>query len=455
VGDEVCTANQDLIVAIDGSGSLQEAGFGILKKYAAQLISRYQTRYYGRKRVKIGVCQFGNGEIMSDGKTISPAINVQALTFNKNDAETAVKNLEHKKGFTNMAQAFAMASNMFTIGSRRNAQQSVLTITDGRPSFSFMTNEMVEQLDDKGIMRYFVVISDQGTDSDQMNQIKSWASQPWDTNVVHVPGLSQLDGDIDMWAQKALTKFCPQSYSPSRREKFEHRNKVQKVYRGGWCSAVTRWRWGGWINRRRAVQQCRAKAAAAGKQVFLIGRWHRWAWCFIGDMAVSPTLYSQWFHDKANPECPGGKPWYNVWFYDFYALYPKDNQVCSSMGIRVSSEAQCTGQDVWHYQGGTAIGFDKDEWSHEDYEAWGGAGTCVTYAVTSSRTCKQYCESYGRTCARGQDDAHHQVAGLNKWLQGQGKAGTMCTANDEGHDRQSTEENGCLQKWHTQICACK
>ena len=33
-------------------------------------------------------------------------------------------------------------------------------ITDGKPSFNLMTNEMVEQLDDKNIMCYFVVIND-------------------------------------------------------------------------------------------------------------------------------------------------------------------------------------------------------------------------------------------------------------------------------------------------------
>lgn len=451
-GDEVCTAYQDLVVAIDGSGSVQEAGFAILKKFAAQLISRYQTKYFGRKRVKLGLCQFGNGEIQADGKTISPAINVQGLTFSKKAVTDAVKGLSFKKGFTNMAQAFATAETMFTQGSRRDAQSAVLVITDGKPSFSFMTNEMVEQLDDKGIMRHFVVISDQGGNSDVMTQIKAWASQPWSTNVVHVPGLPQLDGDIDMWAQKSLTKFCPQAYSPGKREKFEHANQMQKVFRGGWCKSVRRWYWAGYVNKNRAVQQCKAKAKRAGKQVFLIGRWHRWAWCFYGDMDVSPTLYSQWFHDKANPQCDAG--WRNVWYYDFYAIYPQDKQVCSSMGIRVSSQDDCTGQDIWHWQGGH-MGFNINEWSTESYDNWGGQGTCVTYARTGGQTCKQYCASFGRTCVRGQDDAHHQVAELNKYLQGEGQAGTMCTAFDEGHERQTTEENGCLQKWGTQVCACK
>ena len=34
VGDEICIANQDLVIALDGSGSLREDGFNTLKSYA-------------------------------------------------------------------------------------------------------------------------------------------------------------------------------------------------------------------------------------------------------------------------------------------------------------------------------------------------------------------------------------------------------------------------------------
>jgi len=462
-GDEVCTANQDLVVAVDGSGSVQESGFDILKKFAETVISRYQTKYYGRERVKIGICQFGNGEIMADGKTITPAISVQPLTSSKSAVMDAVKGLAFKKGFTNMAQAFATAEDMFTKNSRRSAYQAVLVISDGKPSFAFETTSQVEQLDEKSIMRYFVVVSDQGMNSNAMTQIKSWASQPWSTNVVHVPGLDQLDGDISTWAQKAVTKFCPQSYSPGKREEREHSEAVQKVYAGGYCRSYTKWRWGRWTNtrnRRKARQRCKALADSRGHQGFFLGHHWWWLWhapqygfpCWTVDMSVTPAQYDQWFQDKANPACAAG--WQRIWWLDMYAIYPKDDQVCTSMGIPVNSASDCTGKEIWHWKGGTT-GFDENEWDKEAYDLWGGTGTCVSYAKTKGRTCKQYCEAYGKTCTRGQDDAHHQVNDLNKWLQGQALAGTKCTANDDGHERQSTEENGCLQQWNTQICACK
>ena len=115
---------------------------------------------------------------MPNGKTVSPAINAQKPASNKDDVQAAIEGLQFKKGFTNMAQAFSMAEDMFIKGARKSAQQSVLLTSDGKPSFAFMTNEVVEQFDDKGIMHYFVVVNNQGPNSDVMKQMKVWASQP-------------------------------------------------------------------------------------------------------------------------------------------------------------------------------------------------------------------------------------------------------------------------------------
>jgi uncharacterized protein YegL len=154
-------AQQDLVIAIDGSGSVQTSGFDVLKKYVKSLLDRYQTKYWGDDAVKLGVVLFGNGVIMPDGKTVSPAILSAPLTFDKAAVLTAVDGLPFKKGFTNMAQAFSAAENAFILGGRREASSAVLVITDGKPSLKFMTNEMVEQLDDKGITRYFMLVNEE------------------------------------------------------------------------------------------------------------------------------------------------------------------------------------------------------------------------------------------------------------------------------------------------------
>jgi hypothetical protein len=83
VGDEVCVARQDLVLTIDGSGSLRESGFEVIRDYAANLTTRYESFYYGAEDTKIGVVYFGNGALTSqpDGSTvIADALFVQGLT---------------------------------------------------------------------------------------------------------------------------------------------------------------------------------------------------------------------------------------------------------------------------------------------------------------------------------------------------------------------------------------
>jgi len=160
VGDEICVANQDLVIAIDGSGSLREDGFGTLKNYALALVDKFRSEYFGSGAMKVGLIEFGNGIIMEDGVTVSPAMNIRPLTSDMSQVKTDIGAMVQKKGFTNMAQAFALAETMYTSAGRKHSQPALLVITDGKPSFQFQTNELVEQLDDKGVQRFFVVVSD-------------------------------------------------------------------------------------------------------------------------------------------------------------------------------------------------------------------------------------------------------------------------------------------------------
>jgi len=318
--DMICIAQQDLVIGLDGSGSVREDGFKILKAYAETLVKRYQTEYFGEAAMRIGVLLFGNGIILEDGKTVSPARNLQKLTSDLSAVENAVSNAPFKKGFTNMAQAFSMAEDMFIKGARKSAQQSVMLITDGKPSFAFMTNEMVEQLDDKGIMRYFVCVNEQGPNSDAMKQMKMWASQPWETNMIHVQGLTLLEADNDLWAQRALTKFCPMAYSPSNAYHEETTYGYAHVKDSGWCGEKLRENiLSKEINN---AEQCAALAAGGGHQSFMLGAFFRRGWCIAGTMTVDEAQYQEWQNNKVNPSCPLDGGWKSSMLYDFYALQP-------------------------------------------------------------------------------------------------------------------------------------
>jgi hypothetical protein len=322
-GDEICVANQDLIVAVDGSGSIREKGFDILKKFVEVLLKRYQTMYWGAEAVKIGIVLFGNGVIMPDGKSVSPAILSHELSFDMAAVEEAVKNLPFKKGFTNIAQAFSTAENAFTLGSRRGSQSAVMVITDGKPSFNFMTNEMVEQLDDKAIQRYFLLINEEDLNAAHNKLMKSWASQPWETNLVHVPGgLTLLDADTDLWADKALVKFCPNAYSPSDAEWEEASYGYMHVKDGAWCGEKNE---DNLLSQDAGnAEQCAALVAGAGGQSFILGAFFKRGWCYKGTMDVDLNQWNEWHSKEArvNPNCNIGEGWASSMLFDFYAMEP-------------------------------------------------------------------------------------------------------------------------------------
>merc|ERR1719236_166508 len=162
--------------------------------------------------MQIGVVQFGNGAITADGK-VAGALEVLQLTSDISAVAAAVKGLAYLKGFTNMAQAFTSAEKLLLLGGRRKARSAVLTLTDGKPSFLFQTHEKVMQLKDKHVKLFFAPVTEfQG---DELELMKEWASQPWGTHLVHVPGLAPLQADKEIFAQKMIVQFCPEAMSPS------------------------------------------------------------------------------------------------------------------------------------------------------------------------------------------------------------------------------------------------
>jgi hypothetical protein len=313
VGDEICIAQQDLLIAVDGSGSVREDGFNILKNYALDLLTKYHSEYFGGQAMKIGLIEFGNGIIMEDGVTVSPAMNVHILSSDLSAVKSSLEGMVQKKGFTNMAQAFALAETMYTAAGRKGAQSALLVITDGKPSFQFQTNELVQQLDDKGVQRFFVVVSD---NEKSVELMKNWASSPWETNLLHIPGLSPLEADQGVWSQKALTLFCPMAMSPSLLTTKESSGGFMHVKDGGYCGER-----GALLSTEvNDAEGCAFLAAGGGYQSFLLGIWFRRGYCYAGVMEVNEGQYDEWEAGRVTPACP--TEWVNSMIFDFYAMEP-------------------------------------------------------------------------------------------------------------------------------------
>merc|ERR1719482_1360076 len=96
VGDEICIAHQDLILNVDGSGSVNAESWSLVKNFTGELLKRYKSVYYGAGAVSIGVVLFGNGVIEEDG-TISKAVLVSELTDVLDPVREGVAGMEKQK----------------------------------------------------------------------------------------------------------------------------------------------------------------------------------------------------------------------------------------------------------------------------------------------------------------------------------------------------------------------
>jgi hypothetical protein len=315
-GDEICVAKQDLVLAIDASGSLQEDGFKIIQGFAVKLMEKYKGEYFGYEEMQVGIVQFGNGEILPDG-SIAKALDILPLTSDMAKVTAALEGLEFKKGFTNMAQAFTEAEKVLLLGGRRRAQSAVLTLTDGKPSFKFMTHEKVMQIKDKHIKLFFASVTD--FEGDELTLMKEWASQPWETHLVHVPGLEPLKADEEVFAQRMLVQFCPEAISPSSMFMEEVEIGYMLIRENGHCGT----RGAKLSSDVSGAADCAALAAGAGVSAFSLGiKWARGR-CFAEGLEVTKEMYEGFLKDRAHPPCPGGE-WEDDSLYDFYAMIPLD-----------------------------------------------------------------------------------------------------------------------------------
>ncbi|CAK0883070.1 unnamed protein product, partial [Prorocentrum cordatum] len=307
IGDEVCIAKQDLVIAIDGSGSMREGGFETLRDFAANVSQRYKPMYYGAEAMRVGVILFGQGSVEDDG-TVTPAEMVQELTNDTAAVKEQIESLAWQRGTTNLAQALSLADRMFREGGRPDAQSAIMILTDGRPSLRFASGQAVRKLKDKNVKVFMAPIADNsGKDTDLLKQ---WASQPWETNYERIPGLAALKPNFDMFGQRLVAKFCPSSFSPSRqKQKEEARGFIllhelgcpDEACAPGISSASSS------LGTFASQDACSAEAAARGVSIFCYYARGRLAGaCFGGSLEVSAEQWEEWKANSVDPKCPNG-----------------------------------------------------------------------------------------------------------------------------------------------------
>merc|ERR1719356_1717848 len=319
IGDEICVAEQDLIMAIDASGSLKEAGYEVIRDFAANLTGRYKGEMFGKVMMQVGVVQFGNGQVLADG-TIAPAINVQGLTSDIAHVQEAIQATVWQRGFTNMAQAFKMSDTLLTQGGRPEAQSCVMVLSDGKYSMAFQTAQQVQKLKDANVMIFMAPVAlGRG---EELMMLKQWASQPWEVNYERIPGLLALEHNKDMFAGKLVAKFCSKSMSPSAMRAKEEQVNYMLIHEDGYpddaCGAWT------WHNKGFTIEDCMQQALMDNRSAFAFGKGEFMAGgCYSEAIEVTPELWAAWGGERTHPPCANGD-WVGNPYFDTYAIKPPE-----------------------------------------------------------------------------------------------------------------------------------
>jgi len=318
VGDEICIAHQDLIVNVDASGSVNTESWALVKNFTGELMKRYKAIYYGDEAMHIGVTLFGNGAIEEDG-SISKAILVNELGKDMAAVKTAVAGMEHQRGFTNMAQGFVLAQKLLQQKSRKDAQSAIMTISDGKPSFLFETTEKAKELEEKGIMKFMVAISE-FPGSDEWRLMRDLATKPSNTNTVRVPGFDALQDGGGPFVREALAKFCPAAMSPSQTLEVEEARGYRLVYEKGYCGNLGATMGTAIVDPNVCFRLAQDNAATG----FSMGRRYRAGKCCVETVEFTCENFAGWQANPAEPECSSswGGGFQHSRYYDWYALEP-------------------------------------------------------------------------------------------------------------------------------------
>lgn len=212
-GDEVCVAKQDVLLVVDSGGSLEEADFATLRSFVAGLVARYRSTAYGGDAVRVGVVQFGNGEIMPDG-SVSAAHEVAPLGSDLASVGAAVQGMGLLGGFPNVAQALGLAERVLANHARSMVPSKVILITDSKPTFQRQAIEKVQEMWDKNVHTFVVSVA-RFQHGENSQAVKQLASMPRQANYVHIPGVANLREHMSEHVVHVLTKSCAKAESPS------------------------------------------------------------------------------------------------------------------------------------------------------------------------------------------------------------------------------------------------
>jgi len=205
-----CNRTYDVILLLDGSGSLGKTGWDAEIKAAKTFIKAFEV---SAGKIKMAVILFSGprtwgGVYRCTGKRASSMKledcgikTVTHFTTDLNKVDQEVTGLTWPMGSTLTSLALMTAQSEMTLG-RADVQTLVVVITDGRPLSPRKTGTASRQVRKKARLLWVPV-----TSFAPLDKIKKWATRRWQENVVKVDNFKDLQTpDV---VTRIIADLCP------------------------------------------------------------------------------------------------------------------------------------------------------------------------------------------------------------------------------------------------------
>jgi len=209
-----CDKKLDVVLLIDGSGSLGKKGWAAEIKAAQMFVDAFTVQgseanmaviLYSGPRTWGGVRQcFARNTRKVDREKICGIKTITHFTKDLPTVKKLITGLKWPRGSTLTSLALMTAKAELALG-RKSAHSNVVVFTDGRP-LSYRKTGMAATQVRKSARLLWVPV----TKYAPRKQIKKWATRNWKENVVFVPTFKELEKGADVITH-IVANICPRT----------------------------------------------------------------------------------------------------------------------------------------------------------------------------------------------------------------------------------------------------
>lgn len=182
----------DVVLLLDASGSMGEAGFGYLRSLAAELVNRYAA---GVATARIGAVTFARwAQVVSPLERDAPTLQARLSS-----------GLAWAQGASMLSRGLLSAGQVLSGNSVAVAAPTVVVLTDGHLADPFLAGQVATRIRAQGTRLLFVLVN---PGYKERNLIKRLASSPLRENLIEVPSMQDLGQNVSEVAGSILVRTC-------------------------------------------------------------------------------------------------------------------------------------------------------------------------------------------------------------------------------------------------------